>query len=32
VLIHDLRTDVRTIVPLEAFERAVAQGGDPWTP
>jgi ATP phosphoribosyltransferase regulatory subunit len=30
VLLHDLRTDVRQTVPLDAFERAVARGDVPW--
>jgi ATP phosphoribosyltransferase regulatory subunit len=31
VLVHDLRTDVRQAVPLDAFERAVAVGDVLWT-
>jgi ATP phosphoribosyltransferase regulatory subunit len=30
VLVHDLRTESCRAIPLEAFERAVAQGDAPW--
>jgi ATP phosphoribosyltransferase regulatory subunit len=30
VVVHDLRTESRRATPLEAFERAVAQGDAPW--
>jgi ATP phosphoribosyltransferase regulatory subunit len=32
VLVHDVRTETRRAIPLEAFERAVAQGDAPWIP
>lgn len=32
VLVHDVRTEARRALPLEAFERAVAQGDAPWIP
>ncbi len=30
VLVHDVRTETRRTVPLEAFERALARGEAPW--
>jgi len=30
VLAHDVPTETRRTLPLDAFERAVAQGDDPW--
>jgi hypothetical protein len=30
VLIHDLTTDLRRTVPVEAFMQAVARGDSPW--
>ncbi len=30
VLVHDVQTEARRTFPLEAFERAVAQGDAPW--
>jgi ATP phosphoribosyltransferase regulatory subunit len=30
VVVHDLRTESRRAIPLEAFQRAVAQGDAPW--
>ncbi len=31
VVVHDVRTGTRRAIPLEEFERAVAQGDAPWT-